>query len=307
MTPTQRKKELGKLEKSLIDLSGDHNLARRICRDAEMGIAANSATLRSLESAVKKRSSDPRLARRLCADLPKALAVDAPGVADPVRRLTQRFGSVRGLGGRFPPDIEKAILEELRQLSAKQLGALMAARNLRQGFRVALLNTIAKLPANDIAEALIEAKRADWVNDPDKPRAVLVERGTGCAILKGPNEPLWRFKKRTYPRRPPVDKKAFVGHANRFEEVIPYMYQDDEGHVTVGIGHLIPDSAAAAALPFVWMRSTTPANQRNIEEAFDAVKNATLLYQRAIIIFGNGNTDETEDFFVCFVFRGKTF
>ena len=230
-------------------------------------------------------SGDRSLARRIRMDAEKELSPRALAGADPGKSLIRRFGSVRGVGGRFPPDVEELILRQLRQMTPKQLASLISARNVRQGFRVALLNTIAKLAPDDIAAALIETGRADWVNDPDKPRAVLVERRTGCTIMRAPNAPLSRPKKKTYPRKPPLDRQAFFGHARQFEEVIPYMYQDSEGNVTVGIGHLLPDAAAAKALPFVRGGTNTAATQREIEEAFDAVKGATHLTGKAATEF----------------------
>ncbi len=92
--------------------------------------------------------------------------------------------------------------------------------------------------------------------------------------MRAPNAPLSRPKKKTYPRKPPVDKKTFFSHAKHFEDVIPYMYQDSEGHVTVGIGHRIPDEAAAAALPFVERGTNLSPKTGEIETAFNAVKNA---------------------------------
>ena len=171
-------------------------------------------------------SGDRSLARRIRMDAEKELSPRGIAGADPSKSFIRWFASLRGVGGRFPPDVEELILGELRQLTPKDLALVLSARNVPQGFRNSLLNTVSKLPPEDIAAALIEAGVADWVNDPARPRALLVERLTGCMIMRAPNAPLSRPKKKTYPRKPPVDKVTFFGHARKFENVIPYMYQD---------------------------------------------------------------------------------
>jgi GH24 family phage-related lysozyme (muramidase) len=42
-----------------------------------------------------------------------------------------------------------------------------------------------------------------------------------------------------------------IERTRRFEGVIPYMYLDTGGNVTVGVGHLLSDRAAAGGLSFV--------------------------------------------------------
>ena len=230
-------------------------------------------------------SGDRSLARRIRMDAEKELSPRGFAGADPSKSFIRRFASLRGVGGRFPPDVEELILGELRRMTPKDLASVLSARNVPQGFHLSLLNTARRLPPEDIAAALIEAGVADWVNDPARPRALLVERRTGCMIMRAPNAPLWRLKKKTYPRKPPLDKDAFFGHARQFENVIPYMYQDSEGHVTVGIGHLIPDARAAAALPFVERGTNISPTTEEIESAFDAVKGARQLTGSPAIAF----------------------
>jgi GH24 family phage-related lysozyme (muramidase) len=46
-----------------------------------------------------------------------------------------------------------------------------------------------------------------------------------------------------------------------FEGCIPWMYLDTVGKVTVGVGFMLPDSAAAAALPFQLAGQASTANE----------------------------------------------
>lgn len=58
------------------------------------------------------------------------------------------------------------------------------------------------------------------------------------------------------------------------ENDVPYMYLDSVGNVTVGIGHLISNKAAAEALPFYNAKTGKKATKAEIDTAFDAVQNA---------------------------------
>lgn len=48
-----------------------------------------------------------------------------------------------------------------------------------------------------------------------------------------------------------TERSKLVAKLKEFEGCVPHMYLDTVGKVTVGIGHLIPDEAHAAGLPFV--------------------------------------------------------
>jgi GH24 family phage-related lysozyme (muramidase) len=48
-----------------------------------------------------------------------------------------------------------------------------------------------------------------------------------------------------------LDTTAYLPILSEFEGSIPYMYLDTAGNVTVGVGNLLADAAAAQTLPFV--------------------------------------------------------
>lgn len=50
-----------------------------------------------------------------------------------------------------------------------------------------------------------------------------------------------------------------IDRLRKFEGVIPYMYLDTDGNVTVGVGHLLSNSVAANPLPFVDKKSNLAA------------------------------------------------
>jgi GH24 family phage-related lysozyme (muramidase) len=59
-----------------------------------------------------------------------------------------------------------------------------------------------------------------------------------------------------------------------FEGCVPWMYRDSVGKVTVGVGLMLPDAAAACALPFeagVGTAATSPATAQQIEAEFARV------------------------------------
>src|ERR1035437_2098929 len=51
-----------------------------------------------------------------------------------------------------------------------------------------------------------------------------------------------------------------------FEGCVPWMYRDSVGKVTVGVGLMLPNAAAACALPF--QVAGTPATKQQIEAEF---------------------------------------
>ncbi len=94
-----------------------------------------------------------------------------------------------------------------------------------------------------------------------------------------PPRPLVQWA-RLNPGTPP----AGIGHADpirqaradilRFEAVVPHMYCDPVGKVTVGAGFLLDRANHAAALPFEVRQSGRPAVDRMIREEWRTVKDA---------------------------------
>jgi GH24 family phage-related lysozyme (muramidase) len=64
-----------------------------------------------------------------------------------------------------------------------------------------------------------------------------------------------------------------MAHLMVFEGSVPWMYLDTVGKVTVGVGLMLPDAAAACALPF--LVDETPATEDEISDDFARV--ATML------------------------------
>lgn len=56
------------------------------------------------------------------------------------------------------------------------------------------------------------------------------------------------------------------------EGCIPHMYLDTRGFVTVGVGHMIPNSSAAAKLPFVHRDTQQAVTTHEIINEYNAVK-----------------------------------
>jgi GH24 family phage-related lysozyme (muramidase) len=61
-----------------------------------------------------------------------------------------------------------------------------------------------------------------------------------------------------------------VAKLKQFEGCVPWMYRDTAGNVTVGVGLMLPDPAAACALPFVM--AAGPANLEQIAAEFERVE-----------------------------------
>lgn len=70
-----------------------------------------------------------------------------------------------------------------------------------------------------------------------------------------------------------LDYDKVYQHIKRWEGVIRHMYLDthDPPLVTVGAGNMLPNSAAAQALPFINTRSNKPATPDEISAAFHSV------------------------------------
>ena len=60
----------------------------------------------------------------------------------------------------------------------------------------------------------------------------------------------------------------------QFEGNISHMYLDTRGHVTVGVGYMLPDANAAAALSFVFRSNGLPADDATKRQAWTGVNGA---------------------------------
>jgi hypothetical protein len=139
-----------------------------------------------------------------------------------------------------------------------------------------------------IIKELVTKKRAGWVNEPGKSRAVLVEAKTGCVVLDSKGKVITK-PKNTLSFKPGIDKAAFLQHLKgpKIENYLPYMYRDGNGNVTVGIGFLLDEPKDAFPLNFIKFNPITNATPRDIEEAWDTVKNAPLALNTVATAFEN--------------------
>lgn len=77
----------------------------------------------------------------------------------------------------------------------------------------------------------------------------------------------------------PAVRAAFVPFSSKLEGVVPWMYLDILGLVTVAIGNLIDPIVHALNMPFV-RSDGTPASQQDIRDAWHAVKSRPELAQQ---------------------------
>ena len=130
-------------------------------------------------------------------------------------------------------------------------------------------------------------RRADWANVPTTglisgvmipggTGSVLVERGTGCLIVDQARKPITRQQKIIFRSAVRYNTAAFRLHIHRYETPVPYMYLDDRGNVTVGLGHLIPDINAAKQLLFHDRKTKLGSAKTHIGNAYNLVKNSGL-------------------------------
>ena len=118
--------------------------------------------------------------------------------------------------------------------------------------------------------------RIGWAYHPDLGMDVLVERGAGC-VIQGVGVPAPRMSQIHHPSAIRYNdgehKGKFREHVGRFEGFVQYMYQDCEGHVTVGIGHRIKNAEAAMDLNFFHRgTSNRVADMAMMKKAFNDVK-----------------------------------
>ena len=122
---------------------------------------------------------------------------------------------------------------------------------------------------------MVKSKQAGWVKAEGAVNAVSVQAKTGCPIL-GFNGKEIKAVKTVHPAKPVLDTIAYRVHAETFEGNVPWTYQDSDGNVTVGIGHLLKDAAEAKQLFFVRRGTGIRASAAEIDRAFVAVERARL-------------------------------
>lgn len=119
---------------------------------------------------------------------------------------------------------------------------------------------------------LIKSGKAGWVNDPERSGSILVEPWTGCALLSSDGTKIRRRQRVIYTRAIKIDRGKFQTHVNTYEGFVQHMYLDVEGNVTVGIGHLIKDAAAAMRLPFYTRKTSESSGSDKTDDLFDKIE-----------------------------------
>jgi len=69
-----------------------------------------------------------------------------------------------------------------------------------------------------------------------------------------------------------TDARALCAELLKWEGCCQNMYVDTRGHVTTGIGHLLPNAEAALALPWRHKATGQPAPAAEVRAAFDRVR-----------------------------------
>jgi GH24 family phage-related lysozyme (muramidase) len=72
--------------------------------------------------------------------------------------------------------------------------------------------------------------------------------------------------------RPTADARTLCVELIKWEGCCQHMYVDTRGHVTTGIGHLLPNADAALALPWCHRATGLPATPAEIRAAFAHVR-----------------------------------
>lgn len=146
-------------------------------------------------------------------------------------------------------------------------------------------------------EALIRSGRAGWaplpvgqtiprIVVPQGAKQILVKSKTGCIILTDADEPITSVDPFVFDWADKINRGTFRNHVQIYEGNIQHMYLDAEFNVTVGIGHLLKDEAAAEALPFYrrHSRNNNP-HPLHIGNAFKKVRKNTALAKSGALAF----------------------
>jgi GH24 family phage-related lysozyme (muramidase) len=75
-------------------------------------------------------------------------------------------------------------------------------------------------------------------------------------------------------------KEAFYGFTEKFEGAVPWMYLDIKGLVTVAVGNLIDPVSLAVNLPFINMKTLSPATKSEIVAEWNLIKSNVQLAKK---------------------------
>ena len=130
-----------------------------------------------------------------------------------------------------------------------------------------------KAPA--LAARLMENGILGWANKSQTGHSVLVERANGCPARNAQNQVIRGTREPLHPTAP-INKQDFFSHlvTPGIELDVPWLYQDSENNVTVGIGHLVAtvDDALALKQHFEHHHNPgQPVTDQDIRDAFAIV------------------------------------
>jgi len=181
--------------------------------------------------------------------------------------LRQKLRQVEQAAERVTGDRRQAV--GLRDKIERHLQRVAAGQAGTVGRRVAAVDDALFI------KNLVRFGQAGWVNDPALQKAVLVERGTGCVLLDSKNKVI-TAPKLSLPSKPAMKESVFLRHLKDpdVEDFVPHMYRDSNGHVTVGIGQLLPTANDAKQLTFTRRGTNIKASAQEVELDFNNVKNA---------------------------------
>lgn len=129
-------------------------------------------------------------------------------------------------------------------------------------------------PEDELVAHLIKTGLVGLANDPRRPGVAMVEYGTGCRIQDAQGKDIrGEIRVRTSVAAANIGM-LFHKLARDHEGRISWMYLDHEGHVTVGLGHLLPHVEAAVALPFSERGTLNPASKADIADDYRTVKSS---------------------------------
>lgn len=114
-----------------------------------------------------------------------------------------------------------------------------------------------------------------WANVPDTGHSVLVERTNGCPARNRQNQVIRGTRQPQHPTAP-INKQTFFSHLVSLdvELDVPWLYQDSDNNVTVGIGHLVPTVNDALSLKQHFEHENNPGQpvtDQDIRDAFVVV------------------------------------
>lgn len=178
-----------------------------------------------------------------------------------------------------PPISEAGLRKMLPIIATPAEARNISAALTRDPARSAM---IASLQVNQgaVLNAMEDRGEVGWANDPANPGgSILVEAKTGFRVLSMDGRPLIKVvvvkhAKAAFPMA------AFLAalQSPGSEDLLPHMYRDSTGNVTIGVGHLIVDAGAAVTLqngPLPFQRRGGGAvTDADVAAEFTTVKNA---------------------------------